>query len=588
MTAATMQHERISDADIERAKGDIVGTISKYVDLKKAGKDYAALCPFHSERTPSFTVSEAKGFYHCHGCAAHGDAIDFVMEHEGIPFHEAVKSIAGSLPASGSAPQKRQVERQQPVEEWNPVVPVPASVGAPMDVFNRRKGDDWEKLTASRKWAYRDAAGALLGYVCRFELPGGGKDVLPQSYCLNSQTGEMRWKWQSFSKPRPIFGLDKLAAHPKAQVVVIEGEKACEAGQALFEGLGITRDKLVTVSWPGGGKAVKHVDWTPLAGRKVGLLPDADQKHYVDTHPKAGQRMPLIEQPGTVCMVEIAGRIECVATEVKFIMPPAGVPDGWDLADPLPEGLNLLAYLKLAAMPMQEFRSKHGIDPVPTMAVAKQSDVVDVLAAEAGANQTQEPGAPIPVPPPAGAPKRRTVQVIPGELPAAVNQAEAALVEQCNDIFQRAGIIVRPVRALIDVADGQQVDGVRLSQVNKHHLAERLTGAAGWEKYDARAGDFVPIDCPVKIAETYLSASGSMARCQRSAHDLVSSVPCNVAQSKCRCPGTRSRYSMAASTLRAPQRRQQPAAGAWLGFLVRPTRWRCQSAAQALRGAVTR
>lgn len=399
MSAAAMQHGRISDADIERAKEGIVGTISKYIDLKKAGKDHAALCPFHSDRTPSFTVSESKGFYHCHGCGAHGDAIDFVMEHEGVAFHEAIQSITGNMQASGSTPQKRELPKQEAIEEWKPVTPVPDSAGDPPDVFNRRNGDAWEKLTASRRWAYRDSSGNLLGFVCRFELPGGGKDVLPQSFCINTKAGEMRWRWLSFAKPRPLYGLDKLAKYPKAQVVIVEGEKAAEAGQALFEALDISRDKLVTVSWPGGGKAVKHVDWSPLAGRNVGLWPDADQKPYVDNHPNAGNLMPFIEQPGTVCMVEIANRLEGVANTIKFITPPAGVPDGWDLADPLPEGLNLLAYMKLAAKPMQEFRTRHGINlappaspEVPAMAAPQQRFVEDAPEADASAGQTQVTG----------------------------------------------------------------------------------------------------------------------------------------------------------------------------------------------------
>lgn len=372
---------------IEQAKSDIIGTVSKYVPLKKGGKDFLALCPFHSEKTPSFTVSASKGIFQCFGCGAHGDAIDFVMQHDGVPFHEAVQSIVGGIAASGAAPQQRKTQHQ-PVDEWQPVTPVPDSAGEPPSQFNRRKGNEWEKLPASRRWAYRDASGAVLGYVCRFELPGGGKDLIPQSYCVNSTTGEMRWKWLSFAKPRPLYGLDKLAAYPKAQVVVCEGEKACDAAQALYEAAGIPRDKLVTVAWPGGGKAVKHVDWSPLAGRNVGLWPDADQKPYVDTHPKAGQLMPLVEQPGVACMLDIAARLEGLANNIKIIVPPAGVPDGWDLADELPPGFGLLQHTKASALPVGEFRAQHvTADPepavVPWEGTTSFADVAQSLAPEA-------------------------------------------------------------------------------------------------------------------------------------------------------------------------------------------------------------
>ncbi|HMW77180.1 MAG TPA: CHC2 zinc finger domain-containing protein, partial [Rhodocyclaceae bacterium] len=75
------------------ARVDIVDLIDSYVHLKKSGANYAACCPFHSEKTPSFTVSPSKQFYHCFGCGAHGTAIGFVMEYQGIGFVDAVKDL---------------------------------------------------------------------------------------------------------------------------------------------------------------------------------------------------------------------------------------------------------------------------------------------------------------------------------------------------------------------------------------------------------------------------------------------------------------------------------------------------------------
>ena len=76
---------------------DIVGVIERYVPLKRAGANYVARCPFHSEKTPSFTVSTAKQFYHCFGCGAHGTAIGFVMEYTGTGFVETVRELAQSV-----------------------------------------------------------------------------------------------------------------------------------------------------------------------------------------------------------------------------------------------------------------------------------------------------------------------------------------------------------------------------------------------------------------------------------------------------------------------------------------------------------
>src|SRR5471032_585253 len=75
---------------------DVVDLIDGYVPLKKAGANFAACCPFHNEKSPSFTVSPTKQFYHCFGCGAHGTAISFLMEHAGLTFPEAVKDLAQS------------------------------------------------------------------------------------------------------------------------------------------------------------------------------------------------------------------------------------------------------------------------------------------------------------------------------------------------------------------------------------------------------------------------------------------------------------------------------------------------------------
>ena len=73
---------------------DIVEVVGKYVQLKKAGANFSGLCPFHNEKSPSFTVSPTKQFFHCFGCGAHGTAIGFLMDHAGLPFPDAVEELA--------------------------------------------------------------------------------------------------------------------------------------------------------------------------------------------------------------------------------------------------------------------------------------------------------------------------------------------------------------------------------------------------------------------------------------------------------------------------------------------------------------
>ncbi|HNR10748.1 MAG TPA: DNA primase [Nitrosomonas europaea] len=73
---------------------DIVDVVARHLQLKKAGANFTACCPFHNEKTPSFTVNSSKQFYHCFGCGRHGNAISFLMEHSGASFVEAVESLA--------------------------------------------------------------------------------------------------------------------------------------------------------------------------------------------------------------------------------------------------------------------------------------------------------------------------------------------------------------------------------------------------------------------------------------------------------------------------------------------------------------
>src|SRR5204863_4862890 len=76
------------------ARVDIVSVVDRYVPLKKAGANFAACCPFHTEKTPSFTVSPSKQFYHCFGCGAHGTAVGFLMEYGGKSFPDAVEELS--------------------------------------------------------------------------------------------------------------------------------------------------------------------------------------------------------------------------------------------------------------------------------------------------------------------------------------------------------------------------------------------------------------------------------------------------------------------------------------------------------------
>jgi DNA primase len=94
-----------------RARTTLSAVIGRHVKLTRAGREWKACCPFHNEKSPSFTVNDEKHFYHCFGCSAHGDAIRFLTDHLGLPFMDAVKELAADAGLEVPAPDPRSQER---------------------------------------------------------------------------------------------------------------------------------------------------------------------------------------------------------------------------------------------------------------------------------------------------------------------------------------------------------------------------------------------------------------------------------------------------------------------------------------------
>ena len=241
--------------------------------------------------------------------------------------------------AAEFAPQKNAVSGFAGIDGLGaglvPVLPVPDGVPAPHDVFKRQVDGCWVDMPVVARWAYRDEQGRLLGYACRVELPGGEKDVLPQTWCRDDKGGE-RWRWKSLPEPRPLYGLDELAAKPGANVLVAEGEKAADAARRLLP-------KLAVITWPGGCKALHKADWSPLAGRKVLVWPDADAPGL---HAADGVTINGRFRKGVAQLAAEAG-----AEAVKVVQPPDGVPEGWDAADAEADGWDTqrtMAHLRAA------------------------------------------------------------------------------------------------------------------------------------------------------------------------------------------------------------------------------------------------
>lgn len=157
----------------------------------------------------------------------------------------------------------------------------------------------------SMSWRYLSRSGIPLMYVARYETPDG-KTFLPWT------ANDRGWHCKSLPAPRPLYGLDLLDSRLHAPILLVEGEKACDAARLLAP-------NFVVLTWPHGAKGINHVDWTPLFRRPVVVLwPDADEA-------------------GIKAMSEISKILLPSCPSVK-ILSPTNRPVGWDAADAVAEG----------------------------------------------------------------------------------------------------------------------------------------------------------------------------------------------------------------------------------------------------------
>lgn len=315
------------DVDALRRNADLVAVVGANVELVRKGAEFVGLCPFHSERSPSFTVVPAKGYVHCFGCGAHHDVIGYVMRMRELSFVDACAAL-GSV--DSLAPVARPV---RPAREdlprggvWVQILPVAEDApvflpGVEGRLWNPKRGR-WWKVMPTRADAYHDAEGRLLGYVLRVDFDNGEKVTPTATWCMGPD-GTMRWCCKPWPRPRPLCGLDALAARPAAPVLMVEGEKCRAAGAGAF-------GMYVCMTWPGGSNGLRFADWSPLAGRDVVLWPDADA---------AGRKAMLGHEhydgrlvPGAAQFLARAG-----AASLRMV-DSEGMPPGWDIADAVADG----------------------------------------------------------------------------------------------------------------------------------------------------------------------------------------------------------------------------------------------------------
>lgn len=119
-----------------RSRISLSGVIGRSVRVTKAGREFKACCPFHNEKTPSFTINDEKGFYHCFGCGAHGDVIRWMTDHQGLPFMDAVKELAVQAGMEVPAPDPRAARAAEQQKSLHDVM------AAAQEFFVRSLGED--------------------------------------------------------------------------------------------------------------------------------------------------------------------------------------------------------------------------------------------------------------------------------------------------------------------------------------------------------------------------------------------------------------------------------------------------------------
>lgn len=294
-----------------------------------------------------------------HGIRNQGQAAVQVARDEGLEDVARVQRDAQHQrpvrpPPPPPRPQPPRIE-----ERWSTVLPVPANAQAPTFRHHFRPLQD-----IAHKAEYR-RGGELLGYVVRFRTSTGGKDDIPYTWCASARDGASAWRWRQFDEPRPLYlagGADLASART---TIVCEGEpKSARLHELLQAGApGVYQ----VVAWPGGCKAWKKADWSPLAGLHVLLWPDADSKRVpltaaerkaiaaalppeaddaartaaLDAASQARPYLPAHKQPGWAAMVGIghllAGQHGC-AVQILPLPEPGTLKDGWDAGDAVAEG----------------------------------------------------------------------------------------------------------------------------------------------------------------------------------------------------------------------------------------------------------
>lgn len=367
---------------------------------KRAGSAYRmACCPFHNERTPSFSVNPQAGYYRCFGggCGAHGDVFTFIMDFFNVPFMDALamagRHVGMEMPEPDGKPARSGIKtfRTPPARprisdrsthpadlKEHGLIPVPERARRPranMLAKGWHEGNT-ENPAGPRYYRpkmvheYRNASGDLLLSILRLEFVRKGDDPgkktkifmplrlaelpeeAPRELLVDAEK-RIGWLVRSVSvgSKRPVYGMETVPAWSDLKgrdVLIVEGEKTADAARRLLEGHPDGKSWIVLTPL-GGGSSALHADWSELAAAicareepvRIHVWPDSDTPitrpdgEVVDRQKKYGRE--VVNGLGYALMR--AGVDRSLVTFSR-ISPIEGVKHGWDLADAEAEGWN--------------------------------------------------------------------------------------------------------------------------------------------------------------------------------------------------------------------------------------------------------
>lgn len=329
MNAAAGELQRIArDAKARVRLAELVG---RRVDLKRKGGEHLGLCPFHAEKTPSFTVVERKGFYHCFGCGAHGDAIGWLMAIDGLGFADAVAVLAAeagievpatSLPArarlpgpaggAGAGKTPRLVPRETEAEAaadrdrkirrarelWAGCVP---AAGTPAESYLRARGIDVARLGGMPPTIrfhaalhHRETGRVLPAMVAAIQAPDGTVCGVHRTYLSADGTGKA-----DVPSAKMMFGIAWQGATRLAAAGPVLG-----VAEGIETGLSVMLASLGGGGAGGAGSGQKALPvWAALSLGNMAGSGDASQRGH--RHPERdGVRLPArapdMDRPGIV------------------------------------------------------------------------------------------------------------------------------------------------------------------------------------------------------------------------------------------------------------------------------------------------